>query len=189
MLSLRQQRTIGSSKCLWDLCFHVGQRLTSRLTVAAGGKYERGSTNDGHPVLVLDRSGLAMITDRVDIRVKLGALVPYWEPHEFVFLTPLLLKNFRYRWRLAVRVLSWFPSCIKIVNTLSSTGSDLSCVVEARGVTFLVSEQYFLYEPEGYTILISAVGVDRTLMAAPERGRGRGRDPHPPMIDEFDDGQ
>ncbi|MED6221313.1 hypothetical protein PIB30_053255 [Stylosanthes scabra] len=36
-LDLRQQRTIGSSKCLWGLCFHVGQRLTLRLTVAAGG--------------------------------------------------------------------------------------------------------------------------------------------------------
>ncbi|MED6171408.1 hypothetical protein PIB30_040551 [Stylosanthes scabra] len=35
-LGLRQQRTIGSSKRLWGLCFHVGQKLTSRLTVAAG---------------------------------------------------------------------------------------------------------------------------------------------------------
>ncbi|MED6171175.1 hypothetical protein PIB30_038323 [Stylosanthes scabra] len=36
-LGLRQQRTIGSSKCLWGFSFHVGQKLTSRLTVAAGG--------------------------------------------------------------------------------------------------------------------------------------------------------
>ncbi|MED6147806.1 hypothetical protein PIB30_047203 [Stylosanthes scabra] len=36
-LGLRQQRTIGSSKCLWGFCFHVGQKVTSRLTVAAGG--------------------------------------------------------------------------------------------------------------------------------------------------------
>ncbi|MED6133407.1 hypothetical protein PIB30_027946 [Stylosanthes scabra] len=41
-LDLRQQRTIGSSKRLWGLCFHVGQRLTSRLTVAAGVVYDRG---------------------------------------------------------------------------------------------------------------------------------------------------
>ncbi|MED6108320.1 hypothetical protein PIB30_022748 [Stylosanthes scabra] len=53
--------------------------------------------------------------------------------------------------------------------TLSSTGSDLSWVVEAWGVTFLVSEQ--------------------TLMAAHKRGRGRGRGPHPPVADELDDGQ
>ncbi|MED6132404.1 hypothetical protein PIB30_018604 [Stylosanthes scabra] len=63
----------------------------------------RGSMNDGHPGLVPDRSGMVMITDRVDIRVKLGALVPYWKPHEFVILIPLLLKYFRCRWRLAVR--------------------------------------------------------------------------------------
>ncbi|MED6201435.1 hypothetical protein PIB30_094973, partial [Stylosanthes scabra] len=51
-LGLRQQWTIGSSKCLWDLCFHVGQRLTSRLTVVYDrgrligppGKYERWSS-------------------------------------------------------------------------------------------------------------------------------------------------
>ncbi|MED6168413.1 hypothetical protein PIB30_011302 [Stylosanthes scabra] len=36
-LGLRQQQTIRSGKCLWGLCFHVGQRLTPRLTVAAGG--------------------------------------------------------------------------------------------------------------------------------------------------------
>ncbi|MED6136965.1 hypothetical protein PIB30_060644 [Stylosanthes scabra] len=36
-LGLWQQRTIGSSKCLWGSCFHVGQELTSRLTVAARG--------------------------------------------------------------------------------------------------------------------------------------------------------
>ncbi|MED6124271.1 hypothetical protein PIB30_057383 [Stylosanthes scabra] len=36
-LGLWQQRTIGSSKCLWGSCFHMGQELTSRLTVAAGG--------------------------------------------------------------------------------------------------------------------------------------------------------
>ncbi|MED6135717.1 hypothetical protein PIB30_049245 [Stylosanthes scabra] len=36
-LGLWQQRTIGSSKCMWGSCFHVGQELTSRLTVAAGG--------------------------------------------------------------------------------------------------------------------------------------------------------
>ncbi|MED6137461.1 hypothetical protein PIB30_065257 [Stylosanthes scabra] len=36
-LGLWQQRTIGSSKCLWGSCFHVGQELTLRLTVAAGG--------------------------------------------------------------------------------------------------------------------------------------------------------
>ncbi|MED6167763.1 hypothetical protein PIB30_005728 [Stylosanthes scabra] len=36
-LGLRQQQNIGSSKCLWGCCFHVGQKLTSRLTVAAGG--------------------------------------------------------------------------------------------------------------------------------------------------------
>ncbi|MED6196865.1 hypothetical protein PIB30_051293 [Stylosanthes scabra] len=36
-LGLRQQRTIGSSKCLWSFCFHVGQKLMSRLTVVAGG--------------------------------------------------------------------------------------------------------------------------------------------------------
>ncbi|MED6188550.1 hypothetical protein PIB30_087030 [Stylosanthes scabra] len=78
-------RTIGSSKCLWGSCFHVGQELTSRLTVAAGGppasvpatnldersftigggkngplgKYERwlSSASSGSV-------GLAMITDR-----------------------------------------------------------------------------------------------------------------------------
>ncbi|MED6159570.1 hypothetical protein PIB30_043435 [Stylosanthes scabra] len=115
-----EKRTIGSSKCLWGLCFHVGQRLTSRLTVATRGPPANVSATN------------------LDIRVKLGALVPYWEPHEFVVLTPLLLKYFRCRWRLAVQfawVLSWFPSRIEFVNTLSSTGSDLSCVVEARGVT------------------------------------------------------
>ncbi|MED6111878.1 hypothetical protein PIB30_056363 [Stylosanthes scabra] len=36
-LGLRQQRTIGSSKCLWGFSFHMGQKLTSQLTVAAGG--------------------------------------------------------------------------------------------------------------------------------------------------------
>ncbi|MED6128352.1 hypothetical protein PIB30_096892 [Stylosanthes scabra] len=36
-LGLWQQWTIGSSKCLWGSCFHMGQELTSRLTVAAGG--------------------------------------------------------------------------------------------------------------------------------------------------------
>ncbi|MED6134848.1 hypothetical protein PIB30_040798 [Stylosanthes scabra] len=36
-LGLWQQRTIRSSKCLWGSCFYVGQELTSRLTVAAGG--------------------------------------------------------------------------------------------------------------------------------------------------------
>ncbi|MED6198224.1 hypothetical protein PIB30_064128 [Stylosanthes scabra] len=65
--------------------------------------------------------------------------------------------------------MSWFFSHIEIVDALSSTGLDVSCVVEARGVTFLVSKQ--------------------TLKAAPGRGRGRGRGPHPPMPDEFDDGQ
>ncbi|MED6194388.1 hypothetical protein PIB30_028003 [Stylosanthes scabra] len=48
----------------------------------------RGSTNDGCPELVPDRSGLAIFILRIEI-----------------------------------------------VNTLSSTGSDLSCVVEAWGVT------------------------------------------------------
>ncbi|MED6133997.1 hypothetical protein PIB30_033420 [Stylosanthes scabra] len=81
----------------------------------------------------------------VDIRVKRRALVPYWEPHEFVVLTPLLLKYFRCRWRLAVRFVGaraledvvLVLLRIKCVNTLSSTGSDLSWVVEAWGVTFL----------------------------------------------------
>ncbi|MED6200253.1 hypothetical protein PIB30_083304 [Stylosanthes scabra] len=36
-------------------------------------------------------------TGPVDIRVKHGELVPYWEPHEFVVLTPLLSKSFRCR--------------------------------------------------------------------------------------------
>ncbi|MED6161622.1 hypothetical protein PIB30_062544 [Stylosanthes scabra] len=52
-LGLRQQRTIGSSKCLWGFCFHVGQRLTSRLTDRkrsgpadwSSGKYERWSSS------------------------------------------------------------------------------------------------------------------------------------------------
>ncbi|MED6170557.1 hypothetical protein PIB30_032128 [Stylosanthes scabra] len=36
----------------------------------------RGSTNDGHPVLVLDRSGLAMITDRVQVQDwKVGEVI------------------------------------------------------------------------------------------------------------------
>ncbi|MED6195565.1 hypothetical protein PIB30_038989 [Stylosanthes scabra] len=88
MLSLRQQRTIECSKCLWGLCFHVGHWLTSRLTVVTRGvnyrrpDYQlspRGSTNDDHPVLVLDRSDLAMITNRVSsplfrYRFKLGKL-------------------------------------------------------------------------------------------------------------------
>ncbi|MED6170423.1 hypothetical protein PIB30_030729 [Stylosanthes scabra] len=60
---LRQQRSIGGSKCLWDLCFHVGQGLTSRLTGRMIGP--RGSATDGSPALVLDRSGLATTTDRV----------------------------------------------------------------------------------------------------------------------------
>ncbi|MED6184448.1 hypothetical protein PIB30_047512 [Stylosanthes scabra] len=34
---LELQWTIGSSKCLWGSCVHVGQELTSQLTVAAGG--------------------------------------------------------------------------------------------------------------------------------------------------------
>ncbi|MED6195946.1 hypothetical protein PIB30_042614 [Stylosanthes scabra] len=38
-LGLQQQRTIGSSKCLWRFCFRVGQRLTPRLT------YERWSSS------------------------------------------------------------------------------------------------------------------------------------------------
>ncbi|MED6124266.1 hypothetical protein PIB30_057325 [Stylosanthes scabra] len=75
-LGLRQQRTIGGSNCLWDLCFHVRYWLTSWLTVAAGGPpanivYDRGrmigprgSATDGSPALVLDRSGLATTTDR-----------------------------------------------------------------------------------------------------------------------------
>ncbi|MED6197644.1 hypothetical protein PIB30_058560 [Stylosanthes scabra] len=37
--------------------------------------------------------------------------------------------------------------------------------------------------------LISAVGVDRTLMAAPGRGRGKGRGPQPPIMDNLGDGQ
>ncbi|MED6157795.1 hypothetical protein PIB30_026733 [Stylosanthes scabra] len=37
ILLLMESRTIGSSKCMRGLCFHVGQRLTSRLTVAAEG--------------------------------------------------------------------------------------------------------------------------------------------------------
>ncbi|MED6120928.1 hypothetical protein PIB30_025409 [Stylosanthes scabra] len=37
------------------------------------------STNDGHPVLVLDRSGLAMITDRYSVKVRTSSFVltPY----------------------------------------------------------------------------------------------------------------
>ncbi|MED6115388.1 hypothetical protein PIB30_089993 [Stylosanthes scabra] len=56
-------------------------------------------------------------TGSVDVRVKRGALVPYWEPHEIVVLTPLLLKY------------------LDAGDTLSSTGSGLSWVVEAWGVT------------------------------------------------------
>ncbi|MED6145117.1 hypothetical protein PIB30_022115 [Stylosanthes scabra] len=74
-LGLRQQRTIGSSKCLWGLCFHVEQRLTSRLTVAAGGP--PAIVPATNLVLVLDRSGLAMITDRV--RTWSFVLTPYFE--------------------------------------------------------------------------------------------------------------
>ncbi|MED6123050.1 hypothetical protein PIB30_045674, partial [Stylosanthes scabra] len=81
----RYKRTIESSKCMWGSCFHVGQELTSRLTVAAGG-----------PPANVPATNLG-----VDIRVKRGALVPYWEPHEFVVLTPLLWKYFKCRWRLA----------------------------------------------------------------------------------------
>ncbi|MED6160200.1 hypothetical protein PIB30_049044 [Stylosanthes scabra] len=126
MLSLRQQRTIGSSKCLWGFCFHVEQRLTSRLTVAAGGPptnvpatnlgYSREKRREPPFIMILMRK---IVNDRgrligppgkyerwssgastrpVDIRVKLWALVPYWEPHEFVVLTPLLLEYFRCRY-------------------------------------------------------------------------------------------
>ncbi|MED6199430.1 hypothetical protein PIB30_075861 [Stylosanthes scabra] len=80
-----QQRTIGSSKCMWGLCFPVGQRLTSRLTmrriVNDRGRLigPRGSKNDGHPVQVLDQSGLAMITDRYSVKVRTWSFVltPY----------------------------------------------------------------------------------------------------------------
>ncbi|MED6159011.1 hypothetical protein PIB30_038321 [Stylosanthes scabra] len=58
------------------------------------GKYERWSSSAS--------------SGSVDIRVRLGALAPYWEPHEFVVLTPLLLKYFRCRWRLADLVLVSF---------------------------------------------------------------------------------
>ncbi|MED6181772.1 hypothetical protein PIB30_022527 [Stylosanthes scabra] len=68
MLSLRQQWTIRSSKCLWDLCFHVGQGLTSRLTVEAGGP--PANVPATNLVLVLDRSGLAMITDRMQVEIS-----------------------------------------------------------------------------------------------------------------------
>ncbi|MED6111657.1 hypothetical protein PIB30_054307 [Stylosanthes scabra] len=37
ILKRRKLRSIGSSKCMWGSCFHVGQELTSWLTVAAGG--------------------------------------------------------------------------------------------------------------------------------------------------------
>ncbi|MED6107072.1 hypothetical protein PIB30_010519 [Stylosanthes scabra] len=68
-LGLWQQRTIGSSKCLWGSCCHVGQGRTSRLTksftIGAGKngpseKYERrlSSASSGSV-------GLAMITDWV----------------------------------------------------------------------------------------------------------------------------
>ncbi|MED6121846.1 hypothetical protein PIB30_033861 [Stylosanthes scabra] len=84
-LGLRQQRTIGSSKFLWGLCSHVGQGLTLRFTIAAGGPPAnivndrgrmmgpRGSATDGSLALVLDRSGLATTTDRVQVQAwKVG---------------------------------------------------------------------------------------------------------------------
>ncbi|MED6163198.1 hypothetical protein PIB30_077664 [Stylosanthes scabra] len=53
----------------------------------------RGSTNDGYPVLVLDRSGLAMITDRSIGLVKLYCLFRQssWERYP---LTVVLLARF-----------------------------------------------------------------------------------------------
>ncbi|MED6204179.1 hypothetical protein PIB30_006595 [Stylosanthes scabra] len=51
-LGLRQQRTIGSSKRLWGFCFHVGQKLTSRLTVAVWRfiRIENPWVGDSHSV-------------------------------------------------------------------------------------------------------------------------------------------
>ncbi|MED6156627.1 hypothetical protein PIB30_016173 [Stylosanthes scabra] len=105
----KYKRTIGSSKCLWGSYFHVGQELTSRLTVAAGGlppteeKDRKRSGPADWSSGKYERWLSGASTGPVDTRVKRGALVPYWEPHEFVVLTPLLWKYFRCRWRLAVR--------------------------------------------------------------------------------------
>ncbi|MED6222034.1 hypothetical protein PIB30_060591 [Stylosanthes scabra] len=96
-------------------------------------------------------------TGPVDLRVKRGELVPYWEPHEIV----ILLR-------------------IGTVNTLSSTGSDLSWVVEAWGVTFL----------DNMCICMFSLACLRvTLMASPGRGRGRGRGPQSPVMGDLGDGQ
>ncbi|MED6162329.1 hypothetical protein PIB30_069308, partial [Stylosanthes scabra] len=66
MLGLQRQRTIESSKRLWGLCFHVGQRLTSRLMVAAGGPPANvPATNLGYsqekrkepPYIIIDEKG------------------------------------------------------------------------------------------------------------------------------------
>ncbi|MED6182972.1 hypothetical protein PIB30_033686 [Stylosanthes scabra] len=76
-------------------------------------------------------------TGPVDIRVKFRELVPYWEPHEFCGSHSVVVEMFQMQVE---------PSCshlllvlllrIGTVDALSSTGSDLSWVVEAWGVTY-----------------------------------------------------
>ncbi|MED6161962.1 hypothetical protein PIB30_065919 [Stylosanthes scabra] len=127
----------------------------------------RGSMNDGCPELV-------------DIRVKRGTLVPYWEPHEFVVLTPLLSKSFRCRWRLAHFVLNSFAyrNCKYLEFhrlRLKLCGGSSGCYIFGIGADNMCIYMFSL--------------ACLTLMAAPGRGRGRGRGPQSPVMDDLGDEQ
>ncbi|MED6109511.1 hypothetical protein PIB30_034303 [Stylosanthes scabra] len=70
----------------------MGDRKGSGPSQGSSGKYERwlpGASTGPVGIGYYNRPGY------VDISIKLWAPVPYWEPNEFVVLTPLLFEIFQ----------------------------------------------------------------------------------------------
>ncbi|MED6217861.1 hypothetical protein PIB30_021502 [Stylosanthes scabra] len=89
----------------------------------------RGSTNDGYPVLVPDRSGLAMITDR-DKYCRFDAL-SVLRIHGLGILIPYIIRLFKYRFKLEK-----LAKCSFGFNKELSASASLPCAGKFSHSTF-----------------------------------------------------